>query len=106
LYFYWDDHLQAIRSGNWKLHFPRVYRMHPEQRATGGKPNKARQGRIELALFDLNNDIGETNNLAAKHPDVVARLGALAEKMREDLGDSATKQKGTGRREAGRAVQN
>jgi arylsulfatase A-like enzyme len=25
-YFYWNDHLQAIRHGRWKLHFPHEYR--------------------------------------------------------------------------------
>src|SRR4051812_4782499 len=24
-YFYWGEHLQAVRSGNWKLYFPRSY---------------------------------------------------------------------------------
>ena len=41
-----------------------------------------------LALFDLENDVGETTNLAEKYPEVVARLTALADKMRRDLGDS------------------
>jgi arylsulfatase A-like enzyme len=104
LYFYWDQHLQAVRSGKWKLHFPHEYRMAPEQRASGGKPNKARQGKIELSLFDLENDIGETANVAEIHPEIVNRLSELAETMRGDLGDSATKQKGTGRREAGKAI--
>ena len=25
-FFYWDRHLQAVRSGPWKLHFPHAYR--------------------------------------------------------------------------------
>jgi arylsulfatase A len=41
--------------------------------------------------------------VAAAHPDVVARLMALAEKAREDLGDSLTKRTGRGVREPGRA---
>jgi arylsulfatase A-like enzyme len=102
LYFYWGEHLQAVRSGKWKLHFPHDYRMHPEVRATGGKPNRARVGKVGLALFDLENDPGETKDVAGEHSEVVERLKALAERMREDLGDSATKQKGTGRREPGR----
>ena len=45
---------------------------------------------MPLALYDLEADIGETNNVAAAHPDVVKRLHGLAEKAREDLGDSLT----------------
>jgi len=36
--------------------------------------------------------------VSGKHPEVAARLRALAERMREDLGDSATNQKGKNRR--------
>ena len=25
-YYYWGRHLQAVRSGDWKLHFPHGYR--------------------------------------------------------------------------------
>ena len=38
-------------------------------------------------LHDLENDIGETTNVAEAHPEIVQRLMALAEKAREDLGD-------------------
>ena len=99
LFIYWGEHLQAVRSGKWKLHFPHEYRKAPAQRATGGKPNKATVGRIGLSLFDLEADIGETTDVADKNPEVVKRLEALADEMRKDLGDSAT----TGRREPGRA---
>lgn len=91
LFFYWGQHLQAVRQGRWKLHFPHDYRMAPEQRATGGRPNKARVGRIEESLFDLEKDPGETTNVIAAHPDVAARLRALADAMRHDLGDSAAR---------------
>jgi hypothetical protein len=39
--------------------------------------------------------------VAEKHPEVVERLKALAEKAREDLGDAATKRQGNGVRPAG-----
>jgi arylsulfatase A len=104
LFIYWQEHLEAVRSGQWKLHFPHDYRETPKIRAHGGTPTKPGVGHIDLALFDLENDVGETTNVAAQHPDVVQRLGQLADEMRTDLGDSATKQKGTGRREPGRAA--
>ena len=60
------------------------------------------QARIGLALFDLESDVGETTNVASQHPEVVARIEDLADRMRAELGDSATKQKGSGVRQAGR----
>jgi len=103
LYFYWGRHLQAVRSGRWKLHFPHAYRtLAGRKGGTGGKPVRYSRGRTGLALFDLEKDIGETTNVADKHPDVVARLKVLAEIARDDLGDSATKRRGKGCRQPGR----
>lgn len=100
-YFYWGGHLQAVRSGEWKLHFPHPYRSPVDPRGTGGKPGPYVQKRTELALYDLSEDIGETQNVAEHHPEVVARLKGLAEKARDDLGDTATKRKGRNVRPAG-----
>ena len=41
----------------------------------------------DARLYDLDNDLGETTNVAAANPGVVARLEALAELARKDLGD-------------------
>jgi len=101
--FYYGSQLQAIRMGKWKLHFPHGYRtLSGRPGGTGGIPVNYDQARIELSLFDLENDIGETKNVADQHPDVVAKLKELADRMRAELGDSATKQKGSGVRPAGR----
>ncbi len=101
-YFYWGQALQAVRSGKWKLHFPHDYpTLNGRPGGTGGKPAAYEKGRTDLALFDLDHDIGETTNMAGQHPEVVKRLEALAEKAREDLGDSATKRKGKGVRPPG-----
>jgi arylsulfatase A len=102
-YFYWGRELQAVRSGRWKLHFPHGYRtLAGRPGGTGGKPVPYTQKKIGLALFDLEHDVGETTNVADQHPRVVKRLKALAEKARDDLGDSATKRKGKNVRPAGR----
>lgn len=102
-FFYWGEHLQAVRMGRWKLHFPHEYRtLAGQPGGTGGKPAPYKTGKIGLALFDLQTDPGETTNLADKHPEIVAKIQALADTMRKELGDSATGQKGVGRRPPGR----
>ena len=101
-WFYWSGALQAIRSGKWKLHFPHKFRtLAGRKGGTGGIPVKYETGKIGLALFNLENDIGETTNVAEQNPDVVARLQKLAEEARADLGDTAQKRKGSGVRPAG-----
>ena len=85
-YYYAGFHLQAIRSGKWKLMFPHGYG-HVDEPGKGGKPGKRSNRKIELSLFDLAADVGETTDVKDKHPDVVKRLQALAEIARKDLGD-------------------
>ncbi len=101
-FFYYGRQLQAMRMGKWKLHFPHGYRtMAGRPGGTGGKPNGYQQAKIDLALFDLESDIGETTDVKDKYAEIVKRMQALADEMRKDLGDSAKKMTGTGARRAG-----
>ena len=99
-WFYWGDALHAIRSGKWKLHFPHPY-PHIDEPGTDGRPGKISQHKTELALYDLEADVSESQNVAAQNPDIVARLTTFAEIARDDLGDSLTKRQGSGIRPAG-----
>ena len=100
-YFYYGQQLQAIRMGKWKLHFPHSYRtMAGKPGGTGGIPTKYSQDKIGLALFNLNKDIGETTDVKAEHPKIVAKLLKLGEVMRKELGDQG--RKGSGQRSSGR----
>ena len=78
-YYYHGLNLQAVREGKWKLHLPR------ERKNLvwwdGGLLDLK-----EPMLFDLQADIGEKNDVAAQHPDVVKRLLQLANKARNELG--------------------
>ncbi|MBL8848671.1 MAG: sulfatase [Planctomycetaceae bacterium] len=96
LYFYWGNELQAIRSGQWKLHFPHEYRTLAGLGGRDGQPTLYSQQKTGLALFDLEADIGETTDVQAAHPDVVRRLMSLADAARAELGDSATGMVGSG----------
>lgn len=81
-YYYRGLTLEAVRSGPWKLQL------------SGGGATKKKNDAAKLApqkpaeafpkLYHLGSDIGESTNLAAEHPDEVARLRTLAEKMNAD----------------------
>ncbi len=106
-YFFWyhRNQLHSVRSGRWKLHFPHRYRtMQGQASGRDGIPGKYTQDSIGTALYDLEADLGETSNLAAVHPEVVAHLTSLADSMRLHLGDALTDAAGTDTREPGRLV--
>lgn len=77
-FYYHRANLQAVRCGDWKLHLPR-------RQPVRGKKGQPRQ--VPPQLYNLKQDVGEKNNVAGQHPEVVERLTALAEKCRDDLGD-------------------
>src|SRR4051794_8344261 len=58
-YYYWAQHLQAVRSGPWKLHLPHEY-ITPKPAGKDGKPGKDGKGTIGLELFNIESDPGET----------------------------------------------
>jgi arylsulfatase A len=67
--YYLFPHLKgALRSGNWKF-YP-----WPEGTAKEG-----------VQLYDVGQDLAETKNIAAEHPDVVRRLQAAYQSMTDDL---------------------
>jgi len=102
-YCYWLGELHAVRSGRWKLHFPHDYRtLGGRPGGKGGRPALYNQARTGKELFDLENDIGETRNVAVENPEVVQRLEILAETARRDLGDKLTGVNGAGLRAPGR----
>ncbi len=106
-FYFQDNELQSVMSGNWKLQLPHTYRTLAGQLGgRDGTPVPYQQRRIEQPeLYDLAADIGETTNLANQHPDTVKRLEAFAEQAREELGDSLTKRTGKSVREPGRIAE-
>ena len=92
-FYYYREQLQAVRSGPWKLYLPLEKKL--------CRLNGSFEGaeRAETELYDVRNDISETQEVAADHPDIVRRLLVLAECAREDLGD--TDREGANQRPAG-----
>ena len=66
--FYFDR--AGIRKGKWKYLLPNAH-FYGYAREDG-RP-------VEEELYDLENDLGETTNLAKKHPKIVAELRKLTE---------------------------
>ena len=122
-WFYSGDELQAVRVGDWKLHVPHPYLTVAAAPGKGGKPSNwenmkpqsielsgirgiaSRHGyrveQIGLALYNLKRDPGETNNVAAAHPEIVERLQAEVTRARADLGDELTEARPAHARPAG-----
>lgn len=123
LFIYAGSELQAVRSGDWKLHFAHDYLTVAGTPGRNGKPSTfenlkpasitqsgiqgiaTRHGysvaHTDLALFDMRTDPGEKTNVADQHPEVVARLSQLAQEIRSELGDEITGTKGIEIRAAG-----
>ena len=95
-YYYQLGSLGAVRSGPWKLHVGRLAR---EPRAESAAWSHV------LELYNLEEDSGETINVAHRHPDVVGRLQSMLARAREDLGDDQTRVEGRNTRPAGHVDQ-
>jgi arylsulfatase len=89
-YFYYQHQdLRAVRKGKWKLHLPhnpnsksiayRKWPIHiaPEDRVLFTEP----------MLYNLENDIEETTNVASENPAVVEELTKLLNWVKKDIGD-------------------
>ena len=105
-FFYYGNELHAVRSDDWKLHFVHKYRsLGADQPGKDGIPCSyvMKNTGPELELYNLKDDISESKNVAAEHPEIVEKLKAYAEDVRVDLGDKLTKTIGAGVRQPGRA---
>jgi arylsulfatase A-like enzyme len=91
-YYYSEAQLEAVRKGKWKLVIPRPHVKDSPwlQRHSSYKryfDEDVFTAVSTYQLYDLKKDIGETNDLAGKYPDIVERMKNLAEQAREELGD-------------------
>jgi arylsulfatase len=105
LFFYYrQNELHAVRSGDWKLYFPRSYRsLNGRPGGKDGIPVKYDQNIVsENELYNLKNDPKELNNVLNNYPEIVNKLEKMGENARYDLGDNLTKVKGAGTREVGK----
>lgn len=84
--YYMGDNLEALRAGPWKYQF--------------WKDNRPVQ-----ELYHLGEDIRESRNRFAEEPGVIRQLEALAQTIRDDIGDALTQNPGLHCRPIGRVAQ-
>jgi arylsulfatase A len=82
-FYYWMNDLEAVRWRNWKLHL-------------------SKRGEEFFALYNLANDIGETTDVAALHPEIVQNIQVHVELARTSLGDARLGRTGNDLRPVGR----
>jgi arylsulfatase len=103
-FYYRVNELFGVRYGKWKLYFPHRYRtMNGQELGKDGLPGNYKMIDLEeIELYNLENDISETKNVAEEHPEVIEKIKLLANNMRTRLGDSLFDLEGAETREAGR----
>ncbi len=70
--------LQGIRQGSWKL-------LVKNQRGRRNQNRNAPTNSGQVLLFDLSKDLGEQNNLADQHPDLVKKLRQRMEALDKEI---------------------
>lgn len=103
-FYYRVNEMFGVRYGKWKMYFPHRYRtMDGQEPGKDGQPGNYRYVDMEeIELYDVVNDVSETNNVAEEHPEIVAEIKARANTMRQRLGDSLMELEGSETREPGR----
>ncbi|MFL3007141.1 MAG: discoidin domain-containing protein [Candidatus Neomarinimicrobiota bacterium] len=90
------EKLIAVRKNEWKLVFPHTYRSY--ENVEPGKnlfPGPYGKGKSGLELYNLEQDIGEKEDVAVIYPEIVQELEQLGEEARSIFGDKITNKIGS-----------
>ena len=83
-FYYNKDNLEAVRSGDWKLHVYKTDRRIPHASDQNAGPDT---GKELQELYNLKNDPSESVNMYEDRPDIVKKLSSMLTQCQEDLGD-------------------
>lgn len=81
-FYYIRGNLHAVREGKWKLALPERERSYSYVYESSWV--------MAPELYDLENDVSERHDVAARHPRTVARLLKIANQAREEIGNLDT----------------
>ena len=81
IYYSARGNLEGLRQGDWKLLIKQ-----PKARKSATKTSIPKPS---ILLFNLSDDVGETTNLAAKHPEKVKAMRARMKKLDDKLTSNA-----------------
>lgn len=116
-FYYMTDKLEAVRHGDWKLFVSRspekkvdvetngtldLYVLQEDEDGKTKNRTAIAENVLVQELYNLREDIGETRNVYAEHPDIVAALMQKVEQCRADMGDAVTGVTGSNVRPIGR----
>ena len=85
-YFVYNGVVEALRDGKWKCVTPHTYRI-VKTPGKDGLPGEqiAAGGNTGLALFDMEADPKESNDLAAAHPEIAAQMQAKIKEFQKEM---------------------
>jgi arylsulfatase A len=78
-FYHHPNQLRAVRSGPWKYH--RIFTNQEK-----GSDENEDAGEYRGALYNLEEDLGETTDVSAENPEIAARLQGYLEEFEEELG--------------------
>lgn len=85
-FFVYNGKVEAVRDGKWKCVLPHAYRIVTEPGKDGLPGVQLNEGgHTGLALFDLEQDAQERNNVAETHPDIVKRLVGMMKEFQKEM---------------------
>jgi arylsulfatase A-like enzyme len=97
-FFYYNcENLQAVRYGDWKLHLSRT-----QEQVPWWDKNKAFFNLDHPVLYNLRDDVTESTDVSAAHPEIVQQMMKMADQIRPELGEYL--QRGSGQRPTGSAI--
>ena len=86
-WYYYGQPLCAVTDGRWKLVLPHAHRSYlGVEPGKDGWPGPYARGKAGKALYDLQNDSGETTSLLEEHPEIVERLEQMADRADAEFG--------------------
>ena len=85
-YFVYNGVVEALRDGKWKCVAPHTYRI-VKTAGKDGLPGEqiAEGGNTALALFDMEADPKESNDLAAAHPEITTQMYAKIKEFQKEI---------------------